>query len=139
MGKYQGVEYYRNYRKTEKGKEATYRAIKKYMHTEKGRITTRKVFRKAQQKPHIEAINLLGAKCVKCGFSDVRALQIDHVNGGGMKESRRLGGMYAVYKNVLLEPEKYQVLCANCNWIKRSENKEAIGRPINEANFPEAK
>ena len=23
---------------------------------------------------------------------------------------------------------KYQLLCANCNWIKRHENKESIGR-----------
>ncbi len=26
----------------------------------------------------------MGNKCVKCGFSDPRALQIDHINGDGM-------------------------------------------------------
>lgn len=28
------------------------------------------------------------------------------------------------YKLVLEQPRKYQLLCANCNWIKRFENKE---------------
>ena len=129
------AEYHKRYYKTEKGKEAVNRAIRKYMKTEKGRAA----LRKQQLKPHIEALKFLGGKCVKCGFSDVRALQIDHVHGGGTKDFKKFGGMYGVYKNVLLEPEKYQLLCANCNWIKRFENKEVKGRPINEANFPEAK
>lgn len=69
---------------------------------------------------------LLGGKCVKCGFSDMRALQIDHVNGGGNMESREL--RWSKYK-VILEKVSggscdYQILCANCNWIKRAERGE---------------
>ena len=129
------AEYHKRYYKTEKGKEAVNRAIRKYMKTEKGRAT----LRKQQLKPHIEALKFLGGKCVKCGFSDVRALQIDHISGGGNKEYKKHGGMYGVYKNVLLEPEKYQLLCANCNWIKRFENKEVRKWSDKEANEGEAK
>ena len=66
----------------------------------------------------------LGNKCVKCGFSDPRALQIDHVYGGGRKEVTRLGTFF--YHKKVLEDEKgnYQLLCANCNCIKRTENHE---------------
>jgi hypothetical protein len=72
----------------------------------------------------------LGAKCVKCGFSDLRALQIDHIAGGGAQELLRgsTQNRRHYYKKVLesiaAKENKYQLLCANCNWIKRWENKE---------------
>ncbi len=66
--------------------------------------------------------------CVRCGFDDPRALQIDHKNGGGVAEVKKHGSMIAMYSyyinNELEAKEKLQILCANCNWIKRSENKE---------------
>ena len=65
-----------------------------------------------------------GSVCFKCGFSDQRALQLDHVNGGGVKEIKKMGS-YAVYRKALKDTEGlYQLLCANCNWIKRYENLE---------------
>lgn len=70
---------------------------------------------------------LLGHECKKCGFDDKRALQIDHVKGGGIKEIKKVGrnGYYLfVLRSIKLNPNKYQVLCANCNWIKRVENNE---------------
>lgn len=72
------------------------------------------------------ALKLLGNKCQCCGFADVRALQIDHVKGGGTKENRRGWKWLA---KVGQHPEQYQILCANCNWIKRHEKGEAKGRP----------
>lgn len=74
-------------------------------------------------------LEVLGNKCAKCGFSDSRALQIDHINGGGSKERKTTGtGSAYFYKTVLesfiKKEQKYQLLCANCNWIKRYENKE---------------
>lgn len=69
----------------------------------------------------------MGGKCIECGFSDYRALQIDHINGDGKKE-RHLRSRNDYYPNVLksfLSGEKrYQLLCCNCNWIKREENGE---------------
>lgn len=86
------------------------------------------------QRRRSACITLLGSKCKKCGFDDIRALQVDHVNGGGTKEIRKLGGgayWNRVIKSVLNNENKYQLLCANCNWIKRFENKELenVGRP----------
>jgi len=65
-----------------------------------------------------------GSRCIKCGFSDWRALQIDHVNGGGKKETKNLSRIH-YYQKVLQDTEnRYQILCANCNWIKRIEKSE---------------
>src|SRR6267378_5501639 len=71
------------------------------------------------------ALIVLGDKCVRCGFDDDRALQIDHVNGGGRADHVKRGPR-AIYKEALSNPGsgKYQILCANCNWIKRAENNE---------------
>lgn len=74
------------------------------------------------------ALAALGGKCVRCGFEDSRALQIDHINGGGTKEREERGfkGNYDkhVLQSFLNGENKYQLLCANCNWIKRSEMQE---------------
>lgn len=81
-------------------------------------------------KRKFELINLLGgAKCVKCGFSDIRALQFDHIKGEGYKDRtiRNLIGTRLVcyYLNHPKEAkDELQILCANCNWIKRSVNGE---------------
>lgn len=69
------------------------------------------------------ALAYLGGSCVRCGFSDPRALQIDHIDGGGRAEHRVIGGR-GISKKVLDGAEGYQLLCANCNWIKRHENGE---------------
>lgn len=72
-----------------------------------------------------DILALFNNKCIQCGFSDKRALQIDHVNGNGHKEDRR-GSKYLkkVLDSVLNKENEYQVLCANCNWIKRVINNE---------------
>lgn len=71
--------------------------------------------------------SMLGLKCARCGFDDPRALQIDHVNGGGRQEQvqNRLGGLSRgklILGKILAGSKEYQLLCANCNWIKRAEN-----------------
>ena len=82
---------------------------------------------KAQRKQEIHS--LLGNKCIKCGFEDSRALQIDHINGGGYTERKQYNKSPSkYYKNILNsiinKENKYQLLCANCNWIKRFKNNE---------------
>jgi RNase P subunit RPR2 len=88
----------------------------------------RENYLKQKKEQSIESKNMvldfLGGKCVKCGFSDYRALQIDHVNGGGVKEQReRTTNRFSYHKEVMdsftKKEGKYQLLCANCNWIKR--------------------
>ncbi len=70
-------------------------------------------------------ISLGGFICSNCGFDDPRALQIDHIFG---KSSGLDLGKTGVLDYLLENPdvayEELQVLCANCNWIKRAENKE---------------
>lgn len=84
--------------------------------------------RQTRQKYRMEAFEILGgARCKRCGLDDLRVLQIDHVNGGGRGELSRIGGGNALVHQVRREPSKYQVLCANCNWIKRHENGEYVG------------
>lgn len=79
-------------------------------------------------------IDLLGGKCSnpKCavagGMADVRCLQLDHIDGGGSKEKRSFGGALQMILHYADHPDearqKLQVLCANCNWIKRHDNRE---------------
>lgn len=65
-------------------------------------------------------------RCVRCGFSDLRALQVDHINGGGQRQRMAFKNKDSFFISLkrLGFPEGYQVLCANCNWIKRAENGE---------------
>jgi hypothetical protein len=75
-----------------------------------------------------EILNFFGDKCNKCGFNDWRALQIDHVNGLGRREYRKGRNGIIYYRTILKEikngSKKYQLLCANCNFIKRYTNNE---------------
>ena len=72
----------------------------------------------------------LGGKCVRCGFSDQRALQIDHVKDNGAQHRREYPAEATRYKNILenIDSGEYQLLCANCNWIKQYERDEENGR-----------
>ncbi len=69
--------------------------------------------------------------CVHCGFSDIRALSIDHIEGNG-SEHRRLNHLKrgAPFYRWLLKrgyPGGYQTLCMNCQYIKRYTNGESGG------------
>lgn len=79
---------------------------------------------KGQQLTRRAMLDDLGGKCVQCGFEDWRALQVDHIHGDGRKDIYRYGSRYLYAKIVAENHDKYQLLCANCNWIKRYENKE---------------
>lgn len=85
---------------------------------------TRILNRRKRAEVRQAILKKFGGKCVKCGFDDPRALQVDHINGGGQKEFKDLG-VRRYYKNILEDKEgRYQLLCANCNAIKRIEEKE---------------
>ncbi len=115
-------EYQREYRK--KNTEKVRRYDREYRERHKEALNARA--KELLQEKKIEVLELLGgAVCVRCGFSDPRALQIDHIGGGGNKEAiaRRHGTSY--YRHIKkVGGVGYQVLCANCNWIKRVENGE---------------
>lgn len=67
--------------------------------------------------------------CVRCGFSDKRALHFDHRDGGGRQHRASLPSGSAYYGALVSMSADaframFQVLCANCNAIKREEREE---------------
>lgn len=73
-----------------------------------------------------EIIERLGGKCAECGFSDFRALTIDHIHGKGNAERVAYGWKYLKVLYQLSPKElkaKYQCLCSNCNTIKEFDRK----------------
>ena len=66
-----------------------------------------------------------GGKCAFCGFSDTRALCIDHVNGNGIQE-RKTSCAISTIRKIIKEgfPKQYQILCSNCNLIKAIDKAE---------------
>lgn len=82
--------------------------------------------RERVKKQRLLILEILGNKCVKCEFEDQRALAIDHINSGGNKERNAVGGAYYSYVLAKLKvgSNEYQLLCFNCNQIKRIETDE---------------
>lgn len=88
--------------------------------------------RTANRRKKLECFGLYGGSCQRCGFSDDRALQLDHIDGAN-GESRyawsRAGlGLYRAILRGKVDRELFQLLCANCNWIKRWEAGECQRR-----------
>lgn len=82
-----------------------------------------------QLKYKLECFNAYGGPvCTCCGETRLYFLTLDHVNGDGAQErdtaGKRRGGN-AIYNHLrslgFPEPERYQVLCFNCNCAKRQE------------------
>ena len=70
-------------------------------------------------------------KCQMCGFDDIRALSLDHIDGGGNEHRRQIdvhsGAMFYRWIRDNNFPEGYQVLCMNCQFIKKKTHKEFYG------------
>lgn len=95
-----------------------------------GGVQHRKNGRERSRKLKIEVLQAYcngEIKCARCPFNDTRALSIDHVNGDGAKHRRTLNHRGSKTYRWLKKnnfPPGFQVLCMNCQWIKRFENKE---------------
>jgi len=80
-------------------------------------------------------VDILGGACAYCGFADLRALQIDHINNDGYLTRRKHGrtSTKTIMKYIIEHPEeakkRYQVLCANCNTIKAYEHLQHPDQP----------
>lgn len=75
-----------------------------------------------RQRQREQAFAVLGNTCQRCGCDDKRVLDFDHIEGGGSKfRSSVQRNSYRIMKDVLDHPEKYRVLCRNCNWIVHIE------------------
>jgi predicted nucleic acid-binding Zn ribbon protein len=92
----------------------------------------REKHRNTEKENRIEIIKLLGAQCINPygehdkPYTNILTLQIDHVNGNGNKE--RNFNKYNYYKYILNKiknySKDYQLMCANCNLIKKIKNNE---------------
>lgn len=92
-----------------------------------------------RQRVREKLFEVYGCRCAICGFDDKRALQLDHINGDGAEErgSRFVNGVRTSSKSIMSiwvmairvpDHTRYRILCANCNWIHRVENKLYLKR-----------
>jgi len=107
--------YYRNHKKAKELKARNMRTYRK-RDPEKYRQYSRE--RKRREREAL--FEMYGDQCALCGFSDKRALTLDHINGDGNKERRKYGER-KIYRIALerYQPEKYRTLCMNCQFIER--------------------
>lgn len=72
-------------------------------------------------------IAFFGGKCGRCGIEEPRVLQVDHINRAQEPRNSSYRSGTQLYRMILdgrKNPNEFQLLCANCNWLKKIENKE---------------
>lgn len=71
-------------------------------------------------------LQMYGNKCACCGETYVPFLTLDHVRGDGKMDRTSYTGKpcnsYNAYRNAIkyYNPQKYQILCMNCNFVKKN-------------------
>ena len=80
-------------------------------------------------RPRIRAelLAAYGGKCACCGEAQQEFLGVDHIDRDGAQERRRYSvvrgggaGFYSWLKSQGWPKERYQLLCMNCNFARRS-------------------
>ena len=99
--------------------------LKRLRNLDRVRFQERRSQRKRRQEIKLEIYSLLGNHCIKCGFNDKRALEIDHKDPR-MAKKEPLRCQSVTYYRRILERIKsgskdYQLMCCNCNRIKAWE------------------
>lgn len=126
------VARYRRYHETHKAEDRARRIIRyqknKVVEIQK-RIMARRLNGSTSKRRRLDLLAFLGGKCIRCGYNhNVRALCLDHINGGGSKDRKSFGSLLKFYRYYLNNPElakeRLQVLCFNCNAIKMDERNE---------------
>lgn len=79
--------------------------------------------KKYSEKIRFEVLQRYGGnppKCACCGEIQIEFLTIDHINNDGAKHRKEIGGrLYQwLYKKEYM-PDRFQVLCINCNYAKQ--------------------
>lgn len=119
----------KEYRKKEyqKHRENYLRRSKEYHQSEHGKKVVSDWWQ-AKKRRVLSHYGLAGkAACIWCGYDDLRALSIDHIEGGGhehRKNTKSYGSKIYAWLEKENMPEGFQTLCMNCQWIKRAENRE---------------
>jgi hypothetical protein len=109
------------------------RYLKNYSKNEDYRIKNRSKEKMWYKGLRDKVFKLLGNKCVNpfniehsdIFLTDVRCLQVDHIHGGGYKQRKQMTTKQ-YFEYILEHPNEFQLLCANCNQIKRYANDEFL-------------
>ena len=122
-------DYFRNYRNKHRAKnkeyQATYRKEHKAenaLYREFNRINHRALDKENNRTLKIEVLEHYCSskiKCKDCGNDDLEVLTIDHINSIGRKHRKKIGGHLYRWLKKNKYPKGYQVLCMNCQFIKR--------------------
>jgi len=68
------------------------------------------------------------ARCQRCGETNIKCLSIDHINSGGRKHRKEINNRsLPIWLIQNCFPKGFQILCMNCQFIKRVEEKECGG------------
>ena len=132
----------RNHNMTTEQKEQEKQRLSELRKDPKRKIEMREYGKKYREQLRILVIShysngtmhCMNPKCeVPGGAKDIRALCIDHINGGGRQHAQEVGNhvYYWIVKHKF--PSGFQVLCQSCNIIKKIENKEDYKRSKSEA------
>ncbi|MDE1873981.1 MAG: hypothetical protein KGI04_02575 [Candidatus Micrarchaeota archaeon] len=69
-------------------------------------------------------------RCAGCGETRISLLTLDHIHNDGASERRKLkrkGGIeFYIWLKKNSFPAGYQVLCYNCNWIRRYNSSDTV-------------
>jgi len=90
---------------------------KKHYGKNKQFILNRTARKEQEQREAI--FKLEGNKCVCCGMGDPMYFQIDHVYNDGAESASGIKRTRVTLTKYLATPERYQLLCCNCNWAKQ--------------------
>jgi len=81
----------------------------------------RKQSREAKARLREKLYKLYGHTCELCGFTDKRALTLDHKLNNGAQERKELGERGVYYRALEKHrPNEYRILCMNCQFISRT-------------------
>jgi predicted HNH restriction endonuclease len=96
------------------------RALKQIEYTRKQRAKSARWWARTQRDV---AIEMLGSVCVGCGYSDKRALHIDHIEPLAITGRKRAN---ASPEAIRCNGVGFQLLCANCHAIKTYDDRKLI-------------
>jgi hypothetical protein len=137
-------QYTKRYRNSAKGKandlkhqhsDVKKASDKRYYETQKSRLMKSRLMRRRSNRKGNRKVKEIvfrhyGIACARCGFSDQRALSIDHIEGGGNqhRKAENTGSGSGFYRWLIKNgfPNGFQTLCMNCQFIKNHEQQDIL-------------
>jgi len=115
-----------NHREHNRENKRNRMAIDRKLFPEKYRRIRSKHNRKAHSALKAWLFSKLGSKCVRCGFSNVLALEIHHPKNDGKQHRQEFRNVKAYYKDCATSG-RVELICANCHEIEHRLSKTRGG------------